>query len=163
MIITISWSLTTLYLFQQSREPLSENSTHFSTPVTNIMSINCSTSHVTLEIQGDLQINTSGVMNTFVCINDNNCADIVFNNKCGRTHLLNTESPEQPSLNVSSHNGNQTTNYRFTFGNMSKQTEAHSDLVSFSHTHWVNAVMVVCGYMWSILGSDTGCVLARIC
>ncbi|XP_044030763.1 uncharacterized protein pdzph1 isoform X2 [Siniperca chuatsi] len=127
-------------MFQQSHEPLTENPTHSSTPVTNIIKINFSGSHVKLEIQEILQLNTSGMKTTFVFVNEKeDCAETFFNSKCERTWIPYNESSEQPSQDVTNHNGNQNTNYRFTFGSMSEQTEAHSDSNSISLTKtWDN-------------------------
>lgn len=127
-------------MFQQSHEPLSENPTHISTPVTNIMKINCSGSHVKLEIQEILQLNTSGIKNTFVFMNEKcNCTEMFFKSKFESTWIPDNESSEQPAQNVTNHNGNQNTSYRFTFGSMSEQTEAHSDSKSDSPTKiWDN-------------------------
>lgn len=113
-------------MFQQSCEPLAENANH-SPPVTNIMEINCSGSHVNLEIQDILQMNSSGIRTTLVFTNDRDCAEKILNNKFERTWLPNSESSEHPSQNVASHDGNQKTKYRFTFGSMKEQTETYSD------------------------------------
>ncbi|XP_033501944.2 uncharacterized protein pdzph1 [Epinephelus lanceolatus] len=128
------------FVFQQSHEPLAENITHLSTPVTNIMNINCTGSHVKVEIQEFLQLNTSGVKTTFIFMNEKgDCAGTFLKSKCERTWIPNNESSEQPSHNVTNHDGNQNTNYTFTFGSMSEQREAHSDLESVSPANiWDN-------------------------
>lgn len=122
-------------MFQQSHESLSENPTHSSTPVTNIMKINCSGSHMKLEIQEILHLNTSGIKTTFVFMNKGDSAETFCNSKCEKTWIPNNESPERLSQNVTSHNANQKANYRFTFGSMSEQTEARSDSKSVSPTN----------------------------
>ncbi|XP_031734319.1 uncharacterized protein pdzph1 isoform X2 [Anarrhichthys ocellatus] len=111
------------------------------------MKMNCNGSHVKLEIQETLQLNTSGIKTTFVLMNEKeNCADVFFKSKCEKTWLPNNESSEQPSQNVTNHNGNQSLNYRFTFGNMSEQTESHSDSKSVSPTNvWHNTNFQCCG------------------
>lgn len=111
-------------MFQQSHEPLSENLHHSSTPVTNIMKINCSGSSVKLEIQEILQVNTSGIRTTLVFMNEKgDSAETFVKSKCEKTWTPNNE---QPSHKVSSHNGNQNANYRFTFGSTGEQKEIHS-------------------------------------
>lgn len=115
-------------MVQQSREPLSENSTHSPTAVTNILTVNCTRSHVKLEIQEVLQLNTSGTKSMFVFMNENNgSTEMFFKSKCERTGMPNNEASEQLPQNMSSHKGNQNTSYRFTFDSMSEQTEPHSD------------------------------------
>ncbi|XP_037607872.1 uncharacterized protein pdzph1 [Sebastes umbrosus] len=112
-------------IVEQSHEPLPENLT--STPVTNIMTINCTGSHVKLEIQEIVQENTPGIKTTFVFMNEKGaCAETFF--KSRETWVPNNESSEQPSQNVTDHDQN--TNYRFTFGNVSEQTDSHSDSVN---------------------------------
>lgn len=111
-------------MFQQSHEPLSENVPHSSTPVTNIMKINCTGSNVKLEIQEIPQVNTSGIKTTLVFMNEKgDGAETFLKSKCEKTWTPNNE---QPSHKVSSHNGNQNANYRFTFGRVGEQTEIHT-------------------------------------
>lgn len=121
-------------VFQQSHEPLSENPNHSSTPVTNIMNINCSGSHVKLEIQEISQLNTSSRKTTFVFMNEGECAESFFTSKYERNLILSNESTEQPAQNVTSPNGNQNTNDRFTFGSTNEHAEAQSYSRSVSPT-----------------------------
>ncbi|XP_047426120.1 uncharacterized protein pdzph1 isoform X2 [Mugil cephalus] len=127
-------------LFQQSHEPLSENTSHSSKPVTNILKINCTGSHVRLEIQEMLQRDVSGIKTTFVFMNENRSnSEMLFNGKCERTSMSNNESSEKSSQNVSDHCGHPNSNYTFTFGSMSEQTKACNDSKSISSTDmWDN-------------------------
>lgn len=127
-------------MFQQSHEPLSENPTHSSTEVTNIMKINCAGSHVKLEIQEIVQHNTFGIKTTVVFMNETgDGAERLLRCKCDRMGFPNNGSSEQPQ-DVTNYDASQnTTNYRFTFGGMSEQTLAHNDSTSVSPTKiWGN-------------------------
>ncbi|XP_034997370.2 uncharacterized protein pdzph1 isoform X1 [Hippoglossus stenolepis] len=95
-----------LITFQQLHQPLSESPTHSSTPVTNIMRINCSGSQVKLEIQEILQLNTSGTKTTFVFTNDKR--DVAETSRREETWTPNNKADK---------------NYRFTFGSSSNNTE----------------------------------------
>ncbi|XP_034566100.1 uncharacterized protein pdzph1 [Notolabrus celidotus] len=102
--------------FQQSHEPLSESTT--STPITNIMNINCSGSNLKLEIQEFLQSNLSGLKTTFVFMNQSaNAADMFLNSSCERSWTPNNESDQGT---------NHSANYRFTFGSSGEQTSVGS-------------------------------------
>ncbi|KAM7369455.1 hypothetical protein PAMP_013722 [Pampus punctatissimus] len=128
-------------MFQQTREPLHENPTQSSTPVTNIMKINCTGSHVKIEIQEILQHNTFGIKTTVVFMNDTgDGAETFLKNKCERTGFPYNESSEQPSQNVTNHNRSQnTTNYTVNVDGVSEQTVAHNDSKSVSPTKiWGN-------------------------
>ena len=126
-------------VFQQSHEPLSENPNHSSTPVTNIMNINCSGSHVKLEIQEISQLNTSSRKTTFVFMNEGECAESFFTSKHERKLTVSNESSEQPAENVTGPTGNQSTNDRFTFGSTNEHAEAQSYSRSVSPTKtWNN-------------------------
>ncbi|XP_037339701.2 uncharacterized protein pdzph1 [Pungitius pungitius] len=117
-------------IVQQSCVPFSEDPTHPSAPVTNIMNItmNCSGSHGKHEIQESFQLNTSDNKTSLVLINTKgNCADVFLKSKCEKTWLPKNKSCEQSFQNVTNHNGNQSSNYRFTFGNTSEHTESHCD------------------------------------
>lgn len=114
-------------MFQQSHEPLSENLPHSSTPVTNVMKINCTGSNVKLEIQEILHVNTPGIKTTLVVVHEKgNSGETFLRSKCEKTRMPNNELFELPSHKVTSDNGSQNTSYRFTFGSMSEQTEGHS-------------------------------------
>lgn len=104
-------------LFQQSHEPLSENLPHSSTPVTNIMKINCTSSNVKLEIQEILQVNASSIKTTLVFMNEKgDSAETFLKSKCEKTWTPNND---QPAHKVSTPHSD----YRFTFG---EQTDTHS-------------------------------------
>ncbi|XP_054875368.1 uncharacterized protein pdzph1 isoform X2 [Amphiprion ocellaris] len=127
-------------MFHQTHEPLSENPNCSSTPVANTLKINCTGSHVKLEIQEILQLNMSDMKTTFVFMNENgSSAEMVFKSKCESTWMPNNESPEQPSQNVTNDKGNQNTNYRFAFGSISEQTHAYSDTKSVSSSNNPNS------------------------
>uniref|UniRef100_A0A4W6ENC4 PDZ and pleckstrin homology domains 1 n=1 Tax=Lates calcarifer TaxID=8187 RepID=A0A4W6ENC4_LATCA len=97
------------------------------------MKINCSGSNVKLEIEEILQLNTSDIKTTFVFMNENgSCADTVFKNKCESMWISNNESSEQPTEIMTNHNGNQNTNYRFTFSSTNNQS--HTDAKSAGPT-----------------------------
>lgn len=118
-------------MFQQIQEPLVENLTQSSTPVTNILKINCAGPHVNLEIQEILQLNASGINTSFVFMNQKgDGAETFAKNNCEKTWTPSNESPEQPSCKVT--DGNQNTNYRFTFRRLSEQTGALSESKSTS-------------------------------
>lgn len=104
--------------FQQSQEPLSENPAHSPIPVTNILNINCTGSHV------KLQLNTSGINTTIVFMNQSWCSSEVLLKREG-TWRPDDESSEQH--NVTDVKENQNSNDRNHPGNTSKQTEAPSD------------------------------------
>lgn len=123
-------------VLQQSHEPLPENQTHSSTPLTNTMRITCSGLHLKLEIQEILQLNTCGVKTRFAFMNEGDCAETYLNRKCERGWIPNNESSEQPSQHVSSPSENQTTKYRFTFGSMSGQTETSDSKCVSPITMW---------------------------
>lgn len=111
-------------MFQQLHEPLSENQSHSPTPVTNIMKINCTSSNMQVEIQEILHVNTSRSKTTLVFINEKgDSAETFLKSKNEKTWMPNND---QPSHKESSHNGNQSTSYTFTFGSVSEQTEIHS-------------------------------------
>ncbi|XP_035463141.1 uncharacterized protein pdzph1 isoform X1 [Scophthalmus maximus] len=107
--------------FQQLHEALSENPSHCSTtPVTNIVKINCSGSQVKLEIQEILQLNASDVKTTFVFTNEKGGgAETAVESKGGGAWTPDNESYEQLQQNVTNHSADK--NYRFTFGSTSDQ------------------------------------------
>lgn len=107
-------------MFHQSHEPLCDNLTHLSTPVTN-MKVNYIGSHVKVEIQEIRQQNTFGIKTTVVFMNETgDGAERFLKSKCERMGFPNNELSEQLSQNVTNHNRTQNTaNYRFTFGGMS--------------------------------------------
>ncbi|CAJ1070970.1 uncharacterized protein pdzph1 [Xyrichtys novacula] len=110
--------------FQQSHEPLSEDPTNTSAPITNIMNINCSGSSVKLEIQEFLQVNTSGMKTTFVFMNQRgNAAEMFLNSNSERSWTPNNESH---------HLTNHSSNYSFTFGSSGEQAEVHEEPNSIS-------------------------------
>lgn len=133
-------------LFQQSHEPLSEKPSDSSKPVTNILKINCTGSHVRLEIQEMMQLNKSGFKTTFVFMNENrSSSELLFNSKCERTWTSNNESSENSSQSVSNRCANPNTNYTFTFGSATEQTEARNDSNSVSLTDmWDNSSCCQC-------------------
>ncbi|KAG7498547.1 hypothetical protein JOB18_012298 [Solea senegalensis] len=104
--------------FQQRHERSSEKQTHSSTPVTNIMKIDCSGSRVKLEIQE--MLNSSGVKTTFVFMNENvGGARTTF--KSEGTTMPDNESSERPLLNVTHCSADQ--NYRFSFGGVTDRAD----------------------------------------
>lgn len=108
--------------FEQSQEPLSGNPTHSPVPVTNILNINCTGSHV------KLQLNTSGTKTTFVFMNRTWCStEVLFKNKCEGTWMPDDESSEQLLHNVREDKENQNSNDRTHPGTINKQTEAPCD------------------------------------
>ncbi|XP_040053556.2 uncharacterized protein pdzph1 isoform X2 [Gasterosteus aculeatus] len=116
-------------IVQQSRVPSCEDATHSPALVTNIMNIamKCNRSHGKYEIQESFQLNTSGNKTSYVLINEKgDCADVFFKSKCEPWLPKNT-SCEQSSQHVTNHNGDQSSNYRFTFGDVSEHTESHRD------------------------------------
>lgn len=120
--------------FEQSHEPLSGNGTHSSAPVTNIMKISCPGSHVKLELQEIMQLNTSGIKTTLVFMNQGDCAETYFDRNCERIPIPNNESPELLPQNAGNDNVNQNRNYSFTFGRMSQQTETWNGSKSITPT-----------------------------
>ncbi|XP_030004966.1 uncharacterized protein pdzph1 [Sphaeramia orbicularis] len=112
------------FMFQQLQEPLYSNPTNPSTPVANIMKINCSGSQVKLEIQEISQRNSSGLKTTFVLFNEKgDGAETVFKSKCERTWIPNNDQPFQ---HVSAQN------YSFTFSSTTEQMETQTDSHSVS-------------------------------
>lgn len=110
-------------VLQSSHEPLSDNQTHSSTPLTNIMKIACSEFPLKCEIQEIMHLNTCGVKTTIAFINEGGCAEMHSNGKCGTGRIPNSEPSEQPSQHVSSPEENKKSEYKFTSGSMSGQTE----------------------------------------
>lgn len=118
-------------VLQSSHEPLSENQTHSSTPLTNIMKIVCSEFPLKCEIQEILHLNTCGVKTTIAFMNEGGCAEMHSNGKEETGRIPNSEPSEQPSQHVSSPDENKKSEYKFTSGSMSGQTET-SDSKSVS-------------------------------
>lgn len=110
-------------LLQSSHEPLSEHQTHSSTPLTNIMKIVCSEFPLKCEIQEILHLNTCGVKTTFAFMNEGSCAETHSNGKCETGWNPNSDSSEQPSPFVSIPEENKKSEYKFTSGGMSEQTD----------------------------------------
>lgn len=107
--------------FQQSQEPLSENQIHSPIPVTNILNINCTGSHL------KLQLNTSGNKTTLVFMNKSWSSTEVFKSKCEETWMPDNESSEQPLVNVTDEEKNHNNNDKDHTGTTSKQTEPYCD------------------------------------
>lgn len=111
---------------QHSHEPSSENPTSSSTPITNIFNINCSGSHVKVEIQEIRQGNPYGIKTTCVFTNENESSENIVEG----TKMADDQPLKQQPKNETSDNGSQEINYRFTFGSMNEKTKDQSDLRS---------------------------------
>lgn len=123
-------------VLQSSHEPLSENQTHSSTPLTNIMKIVCSEFPLKCEIQEILDLNTCGVKTTIAFMNEGGCAEMHSNGKCETGMIPNGEPSEQPSQRVSSPEENKKSEYKFTSGSMSGQTETSDSKSVSPMTMW---------------------------
>ncbi|KAM4532417.1 uncharacterized protein pdzph1 [Fundulus diaphanus] len=113
--------------YSDSHEPLSENPTNSLTPATNIFNVNCSGSQVKVEIQEILQGNPYGIKTTCVFMNENKGFDMIIKRECEGMQMHDHQPLEHLTKNVTSHNGNQEINYRFTFGSITEQTNERSD------------------------------------